>query len=204
MKHIELVAFHRSQTGKKSTKEVRSRLEVPCVLYGEQKNIPMAVPMRLFREIVYTSEVYFIQMNIEGKVIPCVLQDIQFHPVSETILHADFLEVDEKKLLKLDIPIKPIGVPKGISQGGRLITRLRKLKIQSLPSKMPESIDIDVSDMHLGHTIKVRDLGVSDYTILNPVSVPLLMVDVPKVMKKALAEGKVEEEEETVSEEESK
>jgi len=146
--------------------------------------------MILFRDVVYTPEARFVELNIEGEIKKAILKDIQFHPVSEVILHADFLELFEDKPIKMSIPVVTQGIAPGIQTGGRLIMKTPKIMIKSLPKDMPESINVDISKLELGKTIKVGDLAPQEYEVLTNQLVSICSVDVPRAMK-----GKTEEEE---------
>jgi len=151
--------------------------------------------MILFRDMVYTPEARFVELNIEGEIKKAILQDIQFHPVSEVILHADFLELFDDKPIKMSIPVVTQGIAPGIQTGGRLIMKMPRVMIKSLPKDMPESINVDVSKLELGKTIKVGDLAPQEYEVLTNPMVSICSVDVPRAMK-----GKTEEEEEEAAE----
>src|SRR5687767_3491096 len=126
MKTQEIIGFKRANLGKSTVKALREESQVPCVLYGGKEQIHFSVPMILFRDLVYTPEAHIAELNIEGTVYRAILQDIQFHPVNEIILHADFLLLNEDKPVKIDIPIKLIGNAPGVQKGGKLNTKLRK------------------------------------------------------------------------------
>lgn len=199
MKTVEVIGFKRANLGKTESKRLRAEGSVPCVLYGGEEQTHFHSPMILFRDIVYTPEARFVDLNIEGFKTKAILQDIQFHPVSETILHADFLELSEGKTVTMDIPVRAIGKAPGVETGGRLVMKLSHAKIKAVPSKMPEFIEVDVSELQLGKTIKIGDLTPGDYEIFNSPLVTICSVDVPRAMKgKGVGEdGEEEESEET-------
>ena len=180
---------------------MRSESFVPCVVYGGKKQIHFSAPMILFRDLVYTPEARFVELNIEGEVTKAILQDIQFHPVSEVILHADFLELFDNKPIKMSIPIVTHGIAPGIQSGGKLIMKMPKLMIKSLPEDMPESIDVDISKLELGKSIKVADLTPKEYEVLTNPLVTICSVNIPRVMKVETKEEEFTEDGETVQEE---
>ena len=195
MKIVEIIGYKRANLGKAESKRLRGESFVPCVVYGGKEQIHFSAPMILFRDVVYTPEARFVELNIEGKIKKAILQDIQFHPVSEVILHADFLELFDDKPIKMSIPVVTQGIAPGIQTGGRLIMKMPRVMIKSLPKDMPESINVDVSKLELGKTIKVGDLAPQEYEVLTNPMVSICSVDVPRAMK-----GKTEEEEEEAAE----
>ena len=191
MKIVEIIGYKRANLGKTESKRLRGESFVPCVVYGGKEQIHFSAPMILFRDVVYTPEARFIELNIEGEIRKVILQEIQFHPVSEVILHADFLELFDDKPIKMSIPVITQGIAPGIQTGGRLIMKMPRLMIKSLPKDMPESINVDISKLELGKTIKVGDLVSQEYEVLTNPLVSICSVDIPRVMK-----SKTEEEEE--------
>jgi len=182
MRTIEIIGYKRANLGKSNAKRLRVDGNVPCVLYGGSEQIHFYAPMILFRELVYTPNSAFIKLNIEGDEHNAILQDVQFHPVNELILHADFLELHEDRRIKMDIPIHFIGEAPGIEQGGKLMVKLRKVSIKALPKDMPEFIDMDVSSLDLGNSIKVKDINVKDFTVLNSTRITIATVSVPRMI----------------------
>ncbi|WP_020530713.1 50S ribosomal protein L25/general stress protein Ctc [Flexithrix dorotheae] len=185
MKTIEIVGYKREQLGKTTAKALRQEANVPSVLYGGEKNIHFHAPMILFRDLVYTPEVAFVKLNIEGDIHTCILQDIQFHPVSEIIMHADFLELSDDRPVTMEIPVKFQGSSPGILKGGKLVTKLRKVKVKSLPQHMPDNIIVSIDGLELGKSVKISSLEQKDYTILNNPMVTIASVEIPRALKSA-------------------
>ena len=204
MKTVEIIGYRRANLGKTESKKLRSESFVPCVVYGGKEQIHFSAPMILFRDLVYTPEARFVELNIEGEVIKAILQDIQFHPVSEVILHADFLELFDEKRIKMSIPVVTHGIAPGIRSGGKLIMKMPKLMIKSLPKDMPESIDVDISKLELGKSIKVADLKSKGYEILTNSLVTICSVNIPRVMKIETEEIETTEDGEDIEDEEYK
>jgi len=196
MKTIEIIGYKRANLGKNESKKLRNEGNVPSVVYGGKEQIHFHSPMILFRDLVYTPGANFVKLNIEGKIKNAILQDIQFHPVSEIILHADFLELSENKKIKMEIPVKFLGNSPGVLQGGKILTRIRKLSILAYPKNMPEFIEIDISHLELGKSVKVEDILSEQYEILNSPLVSVVSVNIPRVTIE-------EEEEETEDDEET-
>ncbi len=190
MKTVEIIGYERANLGKSEAKKLRAEGNVPCVLYGGKEQTHFYAPMILFRDVVYTPEARFIDLNIQGKKVRAILQDIQFHPVSEVILHADFLELADSKPVIMDIPLKTIGEAPGVFNGGKLIMKLRHLRLRAVPASMPEFVEVDISELKLGKTIKVGELPGGDYEIQNSTLVTICSVEVPRAMR-----GKSEDEE---------
>ena len=183
MKTVEIIGFKRANLGKKEAKELRAEGKVPCVVYGGKGQVHFHAPMIHFRDLVYTPEARFVHLNIEGEEFKAILQDIQFHPVNEMILHADFLQLNEKSPVKMDIPVKFVGTAPGLIKGGKLMSKLNKLTVKAMPSDMPEFIPVDVSNLDLGKTVKVGDVKQENYTILNSPMVSIATVAVPRALK---------------------
>lgn len=194
MKTVEVIGYNRANLGKKEAKDLRLEGNVPCVLYGGKDQTHFYAPMILFKQLVYTPEACFVNLNIEGKEFRAILQDIQFHPVSEIIMHADFLLLDEKKKITMDIPVVTVGVAPGILAGGKMQLKQRKMSIKAFPSKMPEKIEVDITGLELNKSIKVGELEAGDYEILNSPLVSIASVVVPRALKGAMAAGEEEEE----------
>ena len=183
MKTVEIIGFKRANLGKKESKDLRLEGNAPCVLYGGKEQIHFYAPMILFRDLVYTPDAHMVDLNIEGTEYKCILQDIQFHPVSETILHADFLQLFEKKAVKMDIPVKYEGTAPGVIAGGRLISKLRKITVKALPANMPDYITLDISKLGLGKSVKVADITPENYEILNNPAISIATVEIPRALR---------------------
>lgn len=189
MKSIEIVGFKRANLGKTTAKSARENSNVPCVLYGGKEQFHFEAPMALFRDLVYTPNATLVDLNIEGKTFKAKLQDIQFHPVSEMIMHADFLQIFDDKEVKIEVPVKLIGTPEGVAKGGKLVQKLRKLKIKALPKNLPDFVELDVTALDLGKTYKVSQIKADKFTILNVASVPVVTIDIPRALKGKQAEA---------------
>ena len=183
MKKLEIIGYKRANLGKKSSSDLRHEACVPCVLYGEGDQVHFYTHMILFRELVYTPEAHLVTLNIEGDLHECMLKDIQFHPVNEMILHADFLRLNENKPVKMGIPTKVSGVSTGIQQGGKLVLKAKKLMVKALPANLPEFIPVDITGLELGKSVKVKDIKVEAYEILSSPSNPVASIEIPRGLK---------------------
>ena len=192
MKTIEIIGYKRANLGKVGAQRAREEGNVPCVLYGGGEQVHFVAPMILFRELVYTNDAHFVHLNIEGEEHQAILQEVQFHPVSEIILHADFLQISEGRKIKMEIPIRLIGQPAGVSKGGTLVRKKASLKVHGFPKDMPEHIDVDVTTLDFHHAIKVSDMEVPNLVFLDPKRSPIAVVEVPRAAKMAADEAAAE------------
>ncbi|OON67397.1 50S ribosomal protein L25/general stress protein Ctc [Hymenobacter sp. CRA2] len=183
MKSLEIVGFKRANLGKKEAKRLRLESYVPCVMYGGETQVHFYVPAILFRELLYTPEVHIVDLNVEGDTYRAIVQDAQFHPVNEMLLHVDFLQLQEGKEVKMDVPVKYVGVSPGVQQGGKLVSKLRKLKVQALPENLPDFVAVDISDLGLGKSIKVSKVETTGYKILTNQLAPIATVAIPRALK---------------------
>ena len=195
MKTLEIIGYQRANLGKKESKRLRNEGYVPCVVYGGEEQTHFYAPMILFRELVYTDDAHFVHLNIEGEEKQCILQDIQFHPVNEIILHADFLELHEGKPVKMDIPIRLQGTPAGVAKGGKLMFKRRTLAIKALPKNMPSHIDLDVSKLDFGKSIKVEEVKAGNVTIIDDPALSIAVIEVPRALRTSTSDGELEDEE---------
>lgn len=186
MKSTEIVGFKRANLGKKEARELRLQAMVPCVLYGGAEQVHFAAPMYLFRELLFTPNVYKVTLNIEGEIYYGILQDVQYHPVSDIILHADFLAVDDEKEIKIEVPVRFTGTAVGVTKGGKLVQKLRKIKVIGLAKNIPDYVDVPVSDLDLGKSVKVGQLKVEGFKIVNNASLPIAGVEIPRALRGTL------------------
>lgn len=165
MKEIEVAGKKRSTIGKKASKILRKEGFIPCNLYGEAKDengapkaLAFTCPMNELRKIVYTPHVYVINLIIDGESHTAILKELQFHPVTDALLHVDFYEVNDQKPITIGIPVKLTGLAQGIRDGGRMNLSIRKINVTAKYQDIPEHLDIDVTDLKIGKSIKVGDL----------------------------------------------
>lgn len=187
MKTFDLSGKKRDAVGKKESKKLRVDEKVPCVLYGEDKNIHFACLQSDLRKLIYTPNVYLVNLDVEGEMHQSIMQDIQFHPVSDIPLHIDFLKVNDKKQIKVEIPVKTKGYAKGIRSGGRLQIEKRSLTVLAFPKDLPDSITIDVTGLDINQSYRVSDIETDTLKILNPSTVPVVRVIVTRASRAAAA-----------------
>jgi large subunit ribosomal protein L25 len=185
MKTIEIVGYKRANLGKSESQRLRNDGYVPCVVYGGNEQVHFYAPMILFRELVYTNEAHFVHLNIEGEESQAILQEVQFHPVSEIILHADFLKIAEDRKIKMSIPARLVGKAKGVDKGGALVQKRTALKVYAFPKDMPDHIDVNVTELDFHHAIKVGDVKIAGLEFMDPKQASIAVVEVPRAAKLA-------------------
>ena len=186
MKNITIKVTERKSTGKKDTKELRKEGRVPCVMYGGEKNIHFSGQANDLRHILYTKDVYLINLDIDGKISKAVIKDLQFHPVTDIPLHIDFTEVLEGKPTIVSLPIQLIGTSEGILAGGKLRVKKRYLKVKGVVENIPEFLEVDITELGIGDSYKVRDLSFDNLEILDPSQALVLGVVSSRVAAKGM------------------
>ena len=195
MKSITIKGSQRESVGKVATKALRNAGKVPCVLYGGEKPVHFSADELAFRNLVYTPNAYTAVIELEAnQKFDAVLQDIQFHPVTDKILHIDFYQLFKDKPITMNIPVRLEGNSPGVRNGGRLLFRKRKLSVKALPEQLPDFITVDISKLKIGGTIAVETLLNNAYTILHPDNTAVVQV---KASRTSVAGEQVEDEEET-------
>lgn len=194
MKEIELKGTKRTETGKKATKLLRKEGLVPCNVYGEKKGenglpeaLSFAVPMRDLRKIVYTPHIYVVNLVIDGESHTAVMKELQFHPVTDQVLHVDFYEVNDQKPITIGIPVKLNGLAQGVRDGGRINLSIRKINVTAPYQVIPEHLDIDVTSLQLGKSIKVGDLSFEGLELATPADVIVCSVKATRASRSAAA-----------------
>lgn len=174
MKEINVSGKKREILGKKASKLLRKEGLIPCNLYGEQKEngkpvaLSFAAPMAELRKIVYTPHIYVINLNIDGEHHPAILKELQFHPVTDALLHVDFYAVNDEKPITIGIPVKLVGLAQGVRDGGRMNLSIRKINVTAPYQSIPEHLDIDVTKLRIGKSIKVGNLNFEGLKMATP------------------------------------
>lgn len=158
MKHFEIKANLRTDLGKKASKQIRKSDNIPCVIYGGETNVHFYTNQADVRKFIYTPDVMFADINVDGKVYISMVKDIQFHPVSDKIIHIDFYEVHAEKPVKISIPMKIVGNSPGVKAGGKLKQNVKRIAIRGLMNDIPDFFEISISSLKIGQAIKVKDL----------------------------------------------
>ncbi len=197
MEVLTLNATARENLGKAATKAVRNADLVPCVLYGgdDIKHFTL-VPLDL-RPLIYTPEFKVVEINLDGETHRCIIKSAQFHPVTDKILHVDFLRLIDNHQVKVDIPISFEGVAVGLKEGGKLMKKLRKVSIKTVPEKLIDKIVLNTTPMKLGESLRIKDLDVTEgIEILNNANIPVASIEIPRLLRTldpAAAEAEGEE-----------
>lgn len=182
--------------GKKASKALRNAEMVPCVLYGGESPVHFMAEEKSFKPLVYTPNAHTVVIELkEGQSFEAVMQDIQFHPVTDKILHVDFYQLFKDRAVNMDIPVKLVGSAPGVINGGRLMFRNRKLTVKALPANLPDVINIDISKLRIGGTISVGDVLSEDYTFMHPDNTSIVQV---KTSRNVVVEEETEETEEAL------
>ncbi len=188
MESLKISAEARVDLGKKGSKALRREEKVPCVLYGGENTVHFAMPAMSFRNLVYTPNVYRVELDVNGTTYNALLKDVQFHPVSDKIIHADFIQLMDGVEVTAEIPLLVTGNPKGVVTGGKLSANMRKLSVRSIPANLPSAISVDVTELNIGDKIRVSDVPSEGFDILNAGNAVIASVK--------MARGAVKDEEE--------
>lgn len=185
MKSIDLNGTVRENLGKNGSKQIRANESVPCILYGGDSSVYFSVIEKDLKPIIFTPEVYLINLEVAGKKYLAKIQDVQYHPVTDSPLHIDFLLVSDKKKIEMELPVKVEGNSIGVKEGGKLVQDLRKLKVKGFIKDLPDHISIDVTDLGLGKTMRVGDLTAQQFDFLNFKNSPVVSVKVTRAARGA-------------------
>jgi large subunit ribosomal protein L25 len=183
MKTITIEGQLRTEIGKKATRQLRSQGLVPGVIYGGTQEIAFSAPVLAFKPIVYTPDFQFAEIKVDGKSYKCIMKDLQFDKVSDQLSHVDFLEMVQDRPVIATIPIKFTGASQGVKDGGRLITKVKSLKVKSLPQHLKENIEVDITNLELNGNIRVEDVQEPNYEILNSPRIPIASVVMTRQLK---------------------
>jgi len=167
MRTVSMSGFLRGNVGKKDAKKIRRDGSVPCVVYGGKEQLHFYTDAKNFQKILFTPEVCFVKLNLGEKEYDVILQDIQYHPVTDNIMHADFMELNSDKQIIMNIPVKVSGTAPGVLKGGRIVQKYRKLKIKAIPANMPEVIEVSINGLEIGQGVKVSDVPAEKFTMLD-------------------------------------
>ena len=185
MKTIEIKGSFRDEVGKKYTREIRKSGDVPCIIYGKEKNINFSTHENSFRHLVYTHEAHLVNLDIDGESYKAVLHDLQFHPVTDKILHADFVRIFDDKPVTMEVPVVITGDSVGVKAGGKLSIKKRTLKVRGLADNLPDHLEVDVTDLNIHHSIKVGDLAFDKIELLDPRIATIVTVSTSRVAVKS-------------------
>lgn len=190
MKSISIQGQKRESVGKAATRELRNADKVPCVVYGGENPVHFAATEMAFKKLVYTPDANTVVIDLGGEKINAILQDIQFHPVTDKILHADFYQLHDDKEITMEIPVHlNKGQSKGLMAGGSLQFNLRKLKVKALPANLPDTIKVDLTNVEIGGKVYVGNLKNDNYTFLHPDNAVIAAVKISRAAMKAAQEA---------------
>ncbi|MGB0851445.1 MAG: 50S ribosomal protein L25 [Bacteroidia bacterium] len=197
MKVIALKGEERNGLGKSATKKVRNEGKVPCVIYGRGENHHFTVYQADFKHLVFTPNTYLVKVSVGDMTKLAKVQEIQFHPVSEDIIHADFYEVDDKSPISIHVPVKIVGNSPGVIAGGKLQLKIKKLLVSGLIANLPEFIEVDINTLEIGKSVKVGDISLDNLDLLDSENNSIVSCIVTRAAKSAAGEeGEAEEGEE--------
>ncbi|MEO1447952.1 MAG: 50S ribosomal protein L25 [Bacteroidota bacterium] len=193
MKSIELTAALRDNTGKRDTKAIRVAGKVPGVVYANSEATHITIDHKELERALYTAETYIVKLSVDGKVHDTIVRHADYHPVTEVIQHVEFLKVTDDKAVALTLPVNLTGTPVGVSKGGKLAIKLRKIKVKGVPAQLPDRIDVDVSGVELGGTVKVGNAGIEGMHVLTSPSAAIASVIIPRSLRSAQSSTTEEE-----------
>lgn len=185
MKTIAISGSPRENVGKRDAKELRYEGKVPAVLYGGKEQTHFAVVTTELKDAIYTPEANFVSIDINGTKTNAVIKELQFHPVTDQLLHVDFLQLFDDKEILMEIPVKLTGTSPGVKMGGKLVQKLRKLRVKALPKDMPQAVEVSIAKLEVGNLFRVRDLEKGAYLVTNTPEDTIVSVAMSRALKQA-------------------
>ncbi|MNL22563.1 50S ribosomal protein L25 [compost metagenome] len=189
MKTIAISGSPRENVGKRDAKELRYEGKVPAVLYGGKEQVHFAAVIADLRDAIYTPEANFVEIEINGAKTKAIIKDLQFHPLTDVLLHVDFLQLFDDKQILMEIPVKLTGTSPGVKMGGKLVQKLRKLRVKAFPKDMPQTVEVSIAKMEVGNLFRVRDLEKGNYTVTNTGEDTIVSVGMSRALKQAEQEA---------------
>ncbi|TDG37970.1 50S ribosomal protein L25/general stress protein Ctc [Pedobacter changchengzhani] len=189
MKTIAISGSPRENVGKRDAKELRYEGKVPAVLYGGKTQQHLAVVIADLRDVIYTPDANFVEIDVNGTKTKAIVKDTQFHPLTDILMHIDFLQLFDDKEIVMEIPVKLAGTSPGVKMGGKLIQKLRKLRVKSLPADMPQEVKVSIEKLEVGGIFRVRDLQKAKYAITNIPEDTIVSVTMSRALKQAETEA---------------
>ncbi len=196
MKSVSLSGSLRENVGKKDAKKQRKEGKVPCVVYGGEEQIHFTIEELAFGSIIFTPEVFIVNLNIDGKEVRAILQEVQYHPVTDKPLHADFLQVFDDKVVSVAIPTKLVGDSIGVMKGGKLIHKMHRVVVKGLINDIPDAIEVDITKLDIGKSIKIRDLSIDKLVLTDPANAVIVRTKTARNLEEELEDDEDEEGEE--------
>jgi large subunit ribosomal protein L25 len=189
MNSIAISGSPRENVGKRDAKELRYQGKVPAVLYGGAGQLHFAVEKTALKDLIYSADVMFVDLDVAGTKVQAILQDAQFHPLTDEILHIDFFQLDQNKPLVMQIPVKLTGTSPGVKMGGKLVQKLRKLRVKALTKDMPQYVEVSIEPLEVGKSVRVRDLQFDKFEITNTAEDTIVSVTTSRALRQAEQEA---------------
>lgn len=193
MKTITIEGQLRTEHGKKAARQIRSQENVPGVIYGGAQEINFFAPAKAFKPLVYTSEFQLAEVKVDGKTYKCILKDLQFDKVEDSLIHVDLLELVDDKKVVATLPLKFTGTSVGVKEGGKLVTKMKALKVKAFPKDLKENISVDITNLELNGNVRVEDVKAENMEILNSPRIPIASVVMTRQLKQEEATAAKEE-----------
>lgn len=190
MNSIAISGSPRENVGKRDAKELRYQGKIPAVLYGGKEQYHFAVDKTALKGLIYSPDVHFVDLEVAGQKVQAILQDAQFHPLTEEVLHVDFFQLDAAKPVVMSIPVKLTGTSPGVKMGGKLVQKLRKLRVKALPKDMPQYVEVSIEPLEVGKSVRVRDMKPETYLITNTPEDTIVSVTTSRALRQAEQEAK--------------
>ena len=193
METLKVEGKKRAEVGTKSAKSTRSEGNIPCVMYGQGDAVHFSVTPKSVKALVYTPDFKLAELNLDGNTHSAILKDIQFHPVTDQILHMDFLKLTNGVPVKVNIPLRTKGESEGVKLGGKLIQQVRTILVKTKPENLVSELFVDISSLELGQSARVKDVEVSDdMEVMNPPATPVVAIEIPRALRSAAAAAEAE------------
>jgi large subunit ribosomal protein L25 len=189
MNSIAISGSPRENVGKRDAKELRYEGKVPAVLYGGKQQLHFAVEKSALKNLIYSADVMFVDLDVAGQKVQAILQDAQFHPLTEEVIHVDFFQLDQNKPLVMQIPVKLTGTSPGVKMGGKLVQKLRKLRVKALTKDMPQYVEVSIEPLEVGKSVRVRDLKFDKFEITNTPEDTIVSVTTSRALRQAEQEA---------------
>lgn len=193
MESITIEGKKREDLGQKAAKGLRREGQVPCVLYGEGDPVHFSAPELAFRGLIYTPDFFTADIKVGGESYTAVLKEIQFHPVTDRLVHLDFVKLIPGKTIIVDLPLRFEGLSAGVREGGKLLPAMRKLRVKGKPEDLVSEVKVDVTNLELGKTIKVGEVSLPNLEVMNNPGIPMVAVEIPRALKSAQGEEDAED-----------
>ena len=189
MKSIAISGSARQNVGKRDAKELRYEGKIPAVLYGGKEQTHFSVSAADLKPVLYTPEVIFVELDIDGKKSKAIVQEAQFHPLTDEVTHVDFLQLFDDKEVSVNIPIKLVGTSPGVKMGGKLVQKLRKLRVKALPNSLPQDIEVPMEGLEVGKSFRVGQVTLTDAKVLNNADDTIVSVTMSRALRQAEQEA---------------